>query len=56
MGGQLVFDWDRLENFLTTRDQSVGNHRRSQGGERILVNVVILWFERRFSIQNSVIA
>jgi len=24
MGGQLVFDWDRLENFLT-RDRPVGN-------------------------------
>ena len=25
MGGQLVFDWDRLENFLITRDRPVGN-------------------------------
>jgi len=25
MRGQLVFDWDRLENFLTTRDRPVGN-------------------------------
>jgi len=25
MGGELVFDWDRLENFLITRDQPVGN-------------------------------
>jgi len=25
MGGQLVFDWDRLENFLITRDRLVGN-------------------------------
>jgi len=24
-GGQLVFDWDRLENFLITRDVPVGN-------------------------------
>jgi len=24
-GGQLVFDWDRLENFLVTRDRPVGN-------------------------------
>jgi len=24
-GGQLVFDWDRLENFLITRDRPVGN-------------------------------
>jgi len=23
MGGQLVFDWDRLENFLITRDGPV---------------------------------
>jgi len=23
-GGQLVFDWDRLENFLLTRDRPVG--------------------------------
>jgi len=23
--GQLVFDWDPLENFLITRDQLVGN-------------------------------
>jgi len=25
MGGQLVIDWDRLENFLITRDRPVGN-------------------------------
>ena len=25
MGGQLVFDGDRLENFLITRDRPVGN-------------------------------
>jgi len=25
MGGQLVFDWDRLKNFLITRDRPVGN-------------------------------
>jgi len=25
MGGQFVFDWDRLENFLITRDRPVGN-------------------------------
>jgi len=25
MGGQLVFNWDQLENFLITRDQPVGN-------------------------------
>jgi len=25
MGGQLVFDWDRLENFLITRDRPVRN-------------------------------
>jgi len=25
MGGQLVFAWDRLENFLITRDRPVGN-------------------------------
>jgi len=25
MGGQLIFDWDRLENFLVTRDRPVGN-------------------------------
>jgi len=25
MGAQLVFDWDRLENFLITRDRPVGN-------------------------------
>jgi len=25
MGCQLVFDWDRLENFLITRDRLVGN-------------------------------
>jgi len=25
MGGQLVFDWYRLENFLITRDRPVGN-------------------------------
>jgi len=25
MGGQLVFDWDRLKDFLITRDQPVGN-------------------------------
>jgi len=24
-GGQLVFDWDRLENFLITRDRPVSN-------------------------------
>ena len=24
-GGQLVFDWDRLEHFLITRDQPVGD-------------------------------
>jgi len=24
-GGQLVFDWDQLENFLITRDRPVGN-------------------------------
>jgi len=24
-GGQLVFDWDRLENFLINRDRPVGN-------------------------------
>jgi len=25
MGGQLVLDWDRLENLLITRDRPVGN-------------------------------
>jgi len=25
MGDQLAFDWDRLENFLITRDRLVGN-------------------------------
>jgi len=25
MGGQLVFEWDRLENFLITRDLPVGD-------------------------------
>jgi len=25
MDDQLVFNWDQLENFLTTRDQLVGN-------------------------------
>jgi len=30
MGGQLVFDWDRLENFLTTRDRPVGNKSQIQ--------------------------
>jgi len=25
MGGQIVFDWDRLANFLITRDRPVGN-------------------------------
>jgi len=25
MDDQFVFDWDQLENFLTTRDQLVGN-------------------------------
>jgi len=25
MGGQLVFDWDRLENFLVTHYRPVGN-------------------------------
>ena len=25
MGGQLVFDWDRLQNLLITRDRPVGN-------------------------------
>jgi len=25
MGGQLVFDWDRLKDFLITRDRPVGN-------------------------------
>jgi len=25
MGGQLVFDWDRLENFLITHNRPVGN-------------------------------
>jgi len=25
MGGQLVFDWDRIESFLITRDRPVGN-------------------------------
>jgi len=25
MGGQLVFDWDQLENFLITRDRPVGD-------------------------------
>jgi len=25
MGGQLVFDWDRLENFLITCDRPVGD-------------------------------
>jgi len=25
MGGQLVFDWDQLENFLITRGRPVGN-------------------------------
>jgi len=25
MDGQLVFDWDRLENFLITHDRPVGN-------------------------------
>ena len=25
MGGQLVFDWDRLENFLVTCDRPVGS-------------------------------
>jgi len=25
MGGQLVFDWDRLENFLITHDRPVDN-------------------------------
>jgi len=24
-GGQLVFGWDRLENFLVTRNRPVGN-------------------------------
>jgi len=24
MGGQLVFDWDRVENFLVTRCRPVG--------------------------------
>jgi len=25
MSGQLVFDWDRLEDFLVTLDRPVGN-------------------------------
>jgi len=25
MGGQLVFAWDRLENFMKIRDRPVGN-------------------------------
>jgi len=25
MGGQLVFDWDQLEDFLITRKRAVGN-------------------------------
>jgi len=25
VGGQLVFDWDRLENFLITHDRLIGN-------------------------------
>jgi len=25
MGGQLFFDWDRLENFLIIRDRPIGN-------------------------------
>jgi len=25
MGGQLVFDWDRLENFLITRDRPISD-------------------------------
>jgi len=25
MGDQLVFDWDRLENFLISRDRPVGH-------------------------------
>ena len=25
MGGQLVFDWDRLKNFLITRNRPVSN-------------------------------
>ena len=25
IGGQLVFDWDRLENFLIARNRPVGN-------------------------------
>jgi len=25
MGGQLIFDWDRLEGFLITRDRLIGN-------------------------------
>ena len=25
MGGQLVFDWDQVENFMVTHDQPVGD-------------------------------
>jgi len=29
-GGQLVFHWDRLENFLLTRDRPLGNVQNSE--------------------------
>jgi len=30
MGGQLVFDWDRLEDFLITRDRPIGKKSQVQ--------------------------
>jgi len=42
-GGQLVFDWDRLENFLITRDPPVGNKntsRKCNKTEYLLKNVI----------------
>jgi len=32
-GGQLAFDWGRLENFFLTRDRPVGNKSQIQNAE-----------------------
>jgi len=34
-GGQVVFDWDRLENFLLTRNRPVGNEVTSTKGHKM---------------------
>jgi len=40
-GGQLVLDWDRLENFLLTRDRPVGNNSQVQNAKVEHTNTIV---------------